>query len=65
MIWLGSGRVSHATGAEVAVHPSGAWVYGSVRGANTIVTFASNAATGALSLVEHTPARGGVTSAAR
>ncbi len=45
-----------STGAEVAVHPNGKWVYGSVRGANTIVTLTSDAVTGALALVERTPA---------
>ncbi len=45
-----------STGAEVVVHPSGRWVYGSVRGANTIVTLTSDASTGALSVVERTPA---------
>jgi 6-phosphogluconolactonase len=45
-----------STGAEVAVHPNGTWVYGSVRGSNRIVTLSSNQATGELTLVERTPA---------
>jgi 6-phosphogluconolactonase len=44
-----------STGAEVAVHANGKWVYGSVRGANTVVTFSSDPTTGALSLVDRTP----------
>ncbi|CAN5249018.1 lactonase family protein [soil metagenome] len=41
------------TGAELVVHPTGAWVYASNRGSDTIVTFASNETTGALTLVGH------------
>lgn len=46
------------TGAEVAVHPSGAFVYGSNRGHDSIVTFAVNAGTGQLTLVGHEPTGG-------
>lgn len=46
------------TGAEVVVHPSGAFVYGSNRGHDSIVTFASDPTTGALTLVGHTPTGG-------
>ena len=41
------------TGAEIVVHPSGAFVYGSNRGHDSIVAFASDKNTGALSLVGH------------
>lgn len=46
------------TCAEVAVHPSGAFVYGSNRGHDSIVTFASDPVTGALTLVGHVPTGG-------
>lgn len=39
--------------AEVVVHPSGKFVYGSNRGHNTIVAFAINEKTGELTLVGH------------
>lgn len=43
--------------AEIAVHPSGAFVYGSNRGHDTITTFAVND-DGELSPVDHTPTGG-------
>jgi 6-phosphogluconolactonase len=43
--------------AEIAVHPSGRFVYGSNRGHDTIAVF-SIGADGALTLVEHEPTRG-------
>jgi 6-phosphogluconolactonase len=46
------------TGAEIATHPSGHSVYASNRGHNSIVHFASNAGSGALTLVGHTPTGG-------
>lgn len=46
------------TCAEVVVHPSGAFVYGSNRGHDSIVTFASDPSTGALTLVGHVPTGG-------
>ncbi len=46
------------TCAEVTVHPSGAFVYGSNRGHDSIVTFASDPVTGALTLVGHVPTGG-------
>ena len=44
--------------AEVQVHPSGKFVYGSNRGHDTIAVFALDAATGKLTSVEHEPTRG-------
>lgn len=46
------------TCAEVVVHPNGAFVYGSNRGHDSIVTFAADKGTGALSLVGHVPTGG-------
>lgn len=43
------------TTAEIAVHPSGKFLYGSNRGHNSIVVFTVNAASGNLSLVQHQP----------
>ena len=44
--------------AEVAVHPSGKFVFGSNRGHHTIVSYAVDAATGRLTLVGHAPTGG-------
>ncbi len=44
--------------AEIAVHPSGRWVYGSNRGHDSIARFAVDEATGRLSAVDHTPTGG-------
>lgn len=41
-----AGATGNNTGAEVAVHPSGKFVYGSNRGDNTLAVFAIDAATG-------------------
>jgi 6-phosphogluconolactonase len=46
------------TGAEVWVHPSGKFVYGSNRGHDSIVTFAIAPTTGLLTLAGHTPTGG-------
>lgn len=46
------------SGAEVATSPSGAFVYASNRGHDSIVTFAVNAGTGQLTLVGHEPTGG-------
>ena len=43
--------------AEIMVHPTGKFLYGSNRGHNTIAVFAVDAA-GALTLVEHEPTQG-------
>ncbi len=55
---LPNGFSGQNTCAEVVVHPSGAFVYGSNRGDDSIVTFASNPGTGALTLVGHTKTGG-------
>ncbi|MFM1769774.1 MAG: 6-phosphogluconolactonase [Verrucomicrobiota bacterium] len=44
--------------AEVEVHPSGKFLYGSNRGHDTIAVFAINPADGSLRLVEHVGTRG-------
>ncbi len=46
------------TTAEVRVHPSGKFLYGSNRGHDSIVTFRIDPATGKLTLVGHTPSGG-------
>ena len=46
------------SGAEIVAHPSGRFVYASLRGPDSIAVFARDAATGKLTLVEHTPAGG-------
>lgn len=57
-----SSRAVGATGtnttAEVVVHPSGKFLYGSNRGDNNIVVFAINASTGMLTLAGHTSTQG-------
>lgn len=44
--------------AEVVVHPSGRFLFGSNRGHDSIVVFAIDDATGKLTLVEHEPTQG-------
>jgi 6-phosphogluconolactonase len=44
--------------AEIEVHPSGKFLYGSNRGHNTIVVFGINSRTGKLTLVEHQSTQG-------
>ncbi len=44
--------------AEVAVHPTGRYVYGSNRGHDSLVIYAVNEATGKLTLMSHEPTRG-------
>jgi 6-phosphogluconolactonase len=44
--------------AEITVHPSGKFLYGSNRGHDTIVVFAIDQKTGQLTLVEHQPTQG-------
>lgn len=46
------------TGAEVAVHPNGRFVFGSNRGHDSIATFSVDGTTGLLTLVGHTPTEG-------
>jgi 6-phosphogluconolactonase len=55
---LPSGFSGTNTAAEVQVSPSGAFVYGSNRGADDIVVFSVDAATKKLTLVAHTPTTG-------
>jgi 6-phosphogluconolactonase len=51
-------RGSNLSTAEVQVHPSGRFLYGSNRGHNTIAIFAIDAATGRLRPVGHQPTQG-------
>jgi len=44
--------------AEIEVHPSGKFVYGSNRGHHSIVVFAIDSATGKLTLVQHQSTKG-------
>ena len=44
--------------AEVSVHPSGKFLYGSNRGHNTIAVFAIDGETGKLTTVQHEPTQG-------
>ncbi|BCS32416.1 3-carboxymuconate cyclase [Luteitalea sp. TBR-22] len=44
--------------AEVQVHPSGRFLYGSNRGHDSLVVFAIDEATGRLTLVQHEPTQG-------
>lgn len=53
-----AGAVGTNTTAEVVVHPTGTFLYGSNRGDNNIVVFAINATTGMLTLVGHTSTQG-------
>lgn len=47
----------HST-AEVVVHPSGRFLYGSNRGHDSVVVYAIEPGTGRLKLVEHEPTGG-------
>lgn len=55
---LPSGFTGTNTAAEVWVHPSGAWVLGSNRGADDLVVFAVAPSTGTLTPVGFTPSGG-------
>jgi 6-phosphogluconolactonase len=55
---LPAGYRGEATAAEVRVHPSGRFVYGSSRGPDTIAVFAVHETTGALTPVEVVPCGG-------
>ena len=46
------------SGAEIAVHPTGKFVYASTRGANLITVFAVDPAKGTLTAVDRTPTQG-------
>jgi 6-phosphogluconolactonase len=50
--------VAGASTAEIAVHPSGRFLFGSNRGHDSIAVFAIDASSGKLSLVEHEPTQG-------
>lgn len=55
---LPAGFTGTNTTAEVWVHPSGAYVFGSNRGDDSIVTFARDLSTGRLTLIGHTKTQG-------
>lgn len=55
---LPAGPVEGNSTAEVQVHPSGKFVYGSNRGHDSIAVFAVDATTGQLTLVEHESTQG-------
>jgi 6-phosphogluconolactonase len=55
---LPEGFSGNSTTAEVQVHPSGKFVYGSNRGHDSIAAFAVDAATGKLRFVAHEPTQG-------
>jgi 6-phosphogluconolactonase len=50
---LPAGYTSANSAAEIAVHPSGKFLYGSNRGHNSVVAFAINPTNGSLTLVQH------------
>ncbi len=52
------GATGTNTGAEIAVHPTGKFVYSSNRGDNNIAAFAINASTGMVTPAGHTPTGG-------
>ena len=53
----GANRAGAST-AEVLVHPSGKWLYGSNRGHNTIALFSINQTDGKLTAVDHVSSQG-------
>ncbi|MFA6289376.1 MAG: lactonase family protein [Opitutaceae bacterium] len=55
---LPDGFTGSSTTAEVAVHPSGRFVYGSNRGHDSIAVFGVDAATGKLTLIEDVSTQG-------
>jgi 6-phosphogluconolactonase len=55
---LPEGFTGNSTTAEVEVHPSGKFVYGSNRGHDSIAIFAVDGTTGKLTLVGHEPTQG-------
>lgn len=52
------GATGPNTGAEIAVHPSGTWVWASNRGDDNLARFTIASATGMVTLAGHTPAGG-------
>lgn len=55
---LPAGYGGQSSCAEIAVHPSGRWVYGSNRGHDSIARFAVDEQSGQLSAIDHTPTGG-------
>jgi 6-phosphogluconolactonase len=55
---LPAGFTGNNTGAEVAVHPNGRFVFGSNRGHDSIARFSVDASSGQLTLLGHTPTGG-------
>ena len=55
---LPEGFAGNSTCAEVQVHPSGKFVYGSNRGQDSIAVFGFDAASGKLTSLEHQPTQG-------
>ncbi|CAN5163126.1 lactonase family protein [soil metagenome] len=53
-----AGATGTNTGAEVAVHPNGKFVYASNRGDNNIAVFSIDASNGMVAPIAHTPAGG-------
>lgn len=56
---LPEGYTQESLTAEILVHPTGKFVYGSNRGHDSIAIFSVDEATGALSAVGHEPTQGG------
>jgi 6-phosphogluconolactonase len=55
---LPGGFTGKTTAAEIAVHPSGRWVYASNRGADSIAVFAVDSTSGRLTAAGHVSAQG-------
>jgi 6-phosphogluconolactonase len=55
---LPTGFTGNSTTAEVTVHPSGRFVYGSNRGHDSIAVFKADPENGTLTAVDHTPTQG-------
>ena len=57
---MGQALESRFSTAEVQVHPSGKFLYGSNRGHDTIAVFAIDEQTGELSLLQHESTQGNI-----
>jgi 6-phosphogluconolactonase len=55
---LAQSFTNRSTAAEIAVHPSGKFLYGSNRGEDTIVVFGIAATTGDLTFLQRVPTQG-------
>jgi 6-phosphogluconolactonase len=55
---LPPGFTGNNSGAEIVVHPSGKFLYGSNRGHDSIVIYAVDSSTGRLTLIGHEPTQG-------